>query len=271
MGCENISRQDFTNIHHIDLKGNARTSGERRRKEGGNVFDDQIRVSVGISFFIKKADASSEPAGIWIYSVDDYLKARDKQQILTDFGDYTNVPMKQAMIDAKHTWLTENLHAEFDTFIPIGTKEAKAIRGTVLGVIFKNYSRGINTSRDAWAYNFNRTVLTESIQRMSEIYNAEVDRWRRRESRRQTNVDGFVVPDDAKISWSEALKRNLQSGKTTDFSQEKLRTSLYRPFTKSNLYFDRMMIERVYVFPSIFPYTGDRNGKSCDLSHSSWK
>ena len=34
--------QDFTKIYHIDLKGNARTTGERRRKEGGNVFDDQI-------------------------------------------------------------------------------------------------------------------------------------------------------------------------------------------------------------------------------------
>ena len=32
-----------------------------------------------------------------------------------------------------------------------------------------------------------------------------------------------------------------------------MRTSLYRPFTESNLYFARAVIERVYVFPSIFP------------------
>ena len=56
--------QDFTKIYHIDLKGNARTSGERRRKEGGNVFDDQIRVGVGISFFIKKAEAISGSAEV---------------------------------------------------------------------------------------------------------------------------------------------------------------------------------------------------------------
>ncbi len=70
--------QDFTKIYHIDLKGNARTSGERRRKEGGNVFDDQIRVGVGISFFIKKAEATSGAAKVWNYTVDDYLKAREK-------------------------------------------------------------------------------------------------------------------------------------------------------------------------------------------------
>ena len=55
--------QDFSKIYHIDLKGNARTSGERRRKEGGNVFDDQIRVGVGISFFIKKAETDIGDSG----------------------------------------------------------------------------------------------------------------------------------------------------------------------------------------------------------------
>ena len=164
--------QDFTNIYHIDLKGNARTSGERRRKEGGNVFDDQIRVGIGISFFIKKTETASEAAEVWIYSVDDYLKAREKQKLLVDFGDYTNVPMKQSTIDAKHTWLTEGLHAEFDTFIPMGTKEVKGTNGEAIGAIFKNYSCGVATSRDAWVYNFNPNTLTENVQRMIKTYNA---------------------------------------------------------------------------------------------------
>ena len=84
--------KDFSKIYHIDLRGNARTSGERRRKEGGNVFDDQIRVGVGITFLIKKASVQSDTqTEVWIYSVDDYLKARDKQALLVDFADYTNV------------------------------------------------------------------------------------------------------------------------------------------------------------------------------------
>ena len=245
--------QDFSKIYHIDLKGNARTSGERRRKEGGNVFDDQIRVGVGISFFIKKAEMTSETTEVWLYAVDDYLKAREKQKLLTDFGDYTNVPMKQVDIDAKHTWLTEGLHAEFDTFIPMGTKEAKAKKGTATDVVFKTYSRGVNTSRDAWTYNFNRNILTGNVQQMSDTYNTEVDRWKRQENQREINIDSFVVSDTAKVSWSETLKRNLQSGKTIDFSEGKTKIAIYRPFTKLHLYFDRMMIERVYVFPSIFP------------------
>ena len=245
--------QDFTKIYHIDLKGNARTSGERRRKEGGNVFDDQIRVGVGISLFIKKADAVSEPTEIWIYSVDDYLKAREKQQILTDFGDYTNVPMKRATVDVKHTWLTEGLHIEFDTFTPIGTKEAKAKKGVATNVIFKTYSAGVKTNRDVWACNFNRNVLTENVRRMNDTYNTEVDRWNRQENQREINVDDFVVYDDPKISWSRDLKVKLKRGTIAEYAEHKVRTSLYRPFTKSNLYFDRTINDVVYVFPSIFP------------------
>lgn len=245
--------QDFTKIHHIDLKGNARTSGERRQKEGGNVFDDQIRVGVGITFFIKKSEITSKSAEVWLYSVNDYLKASEKQQFLTDFGDYTNVAMKQTTIDAKHTWLTEDLHTEFDTFTPIGTKEAKAKKGSARDVIFKTYSRGVITCRDAWAYNFTRKVLTENILQMSETYNTEVDRWKRQKNQRKINVDDFVVYDDTKISWSRDLKVKLKRGTIAEYAEHKVRTSVYRPFTKSNLYFDRIINDVVYVFPSIFP------------------
>ena len=244
--------QDFTKIYHIDLKGNARTSGERRRKEGGNVFDDQIRVGVGISFFIKKAGTTSETAEVWLYSVDDYLKAREKQKFLVDFADYTNVPMKQVTIDAKHTWLTEGLHAEFDTFIPLGTKAAKAEKNAA-NVIFKTYSLGVSTNRDVWAYNFNLNTLTENVQQMMEFYNTQMLTWPTSPEKLTLNVDDFVTYDDTKISWSSSLKQKLKSGQMAEFSETKLRHSLYRPFTKSSLYFDRMMNERVREFPSIFP------------------
>ena len=244
--------EDFDAIYHLDLKGNARTSGERRRKEGGNIFDDQIRVGVGISFFIRKAGERSKAADVWLYSIDDYLKARDKQERLSQFNNYTNVPMKQAAIDARYTWLTEGLQAEFDTFLPMGTKEAKAMKGEAGDVLFHTFSNGVKTNRDAWAYNFNRNALTGNMRRMSKTYNAEVDRWKRREDQ-AVHVDEFVVYDDRKISWSSSLKQKLKGGQSAEFAEEKIRQSLYRPFTKSNLYFDRMMTERAYVFPSIFP------------------
>ena len=59
--------------------------------------------------------------------------------------------------------------------------------------------------------------------------------------------------DNEKISWSSGLKQKLISGYIAEFTPERIRQTLYRPFTKSCLYFDRFMAEGVYVFPSIFP------------------
>ena len=251
-GMRKHLQQDFTKIYHINLKGNARTSGERRRKEGGNIFDDQIRVGVGISFFIRKANVQSEGTEVWIYSIDDYRKARDKQEILTQFGDYTSVPMTQATIDAKHTWLTEGLRGEFEIFIPMGTMEAKRAKGEAVDVIFKIYSNGVKTNRDAWAYNFNQNILTENMSEMIDTYNDLVLVWER-QADQNANVDDFVNYSDAKINWSRDLKLDLKRGRTTEYTEDKMRNSLYRPFTKSNLFFDRVMNEEVYSLPSIFP------------------
>jgi predicted helicase len=131
-------------------------------------------------------------------------------------------------------------------------------------VIFKIYSSGVKTNRDAWVYNFNRNALAENMKGMIDTYNEQVLKWERRADR-AANVDNFVVYDDRKISWSGDLKLKLKNGKTTNFSQEKVRTSLYRPFTKSNLYFDRVMNNSVYVFPSIYstPETETENRVIC--------
>ena len=119
-------------------------------------------------------------------------------------------------------------------------------------MIFKTYSNGVKTNRDAWVYNFNRNTLAENINRMIETYNSEVARWMQRTDR-DANLDDFVISDETKIKWSSTLKKKLQSGQIAAFTDTKIRQSLYRPFMKLNLYFDRMMNDRVLVFPSIFP------------------
>ena len=242
--------QDFAKIYHIDLRGNARTSGERRRKEGGNVFDNQIRVGVGISFFIKKAGATSgTETEVWIYSVDDYLKAREKQKLLTDFGDYTNVPMKRSTIDKKHTWLTEGLHAEFDTFLPMGSKEAKNTkRGET---IFNLYSLGVATNRDILAYSFDLVLLQERVHTFTEIYNTAVDRKQRHDPK--APVESFIDTTDPRIKWTRQVKASLKKLESSTYEDAHFRTSLYRPFCQKYLYFDNFWNEERYQQHRIFP------------------
>ena len=240
---------DFDAIYILDLSGNVR----KNPKLSGtthNVFG--IQVGVSINFFIKKGANANSQAEIFYARVDEFWRKEDKYRYLDSKEHYHNIEWKPITPDRRYTWLTEGLHPEFETFIPIGTKEAKAEKGKGRDVIFHRFSNGIVTARDAWTYNFNRNALTENMNRLIGTYNAEIDRWKRRENR-DANVDDFVIYDEAKIKWTDRLKQALKRGKTANFSQEKARTSLYRPFAKLNLYFDRMMNQRVYVFPSIFP------------------
>ena len=240
---------DFDAIYILDLSGNVR---ENPKLSGTthNVFG--IQVGVSINLFIKRRDNANSQAEIFYARVDECWRKEDKYRYLDSKGHYRNIEWKSITPDRRYTWLTEGLHAEFETFIPMGTKEAKAAKGEAVDVIFKSYSLGVSTNRDAWVYNFNRNILADNMNQLIGTYNAEVDRWKRRENR-DTNVDDFVAYDDTKISWSRDLKAKLKREQTAKYADHKVRTSLYRPFTQSNLYFDRVMNDVVSVFPSIFP------------------
>jgi len=62
-----------------------------------------------------------------------------------------------------------------------------------------------------------------------------------------------VIYDDKKISWSRDLKADMKRGRRLEFSAERIRSVQYRPFTRAFVYFDRILNEEVYSFPSIFP------------------
>ena len=247
---------DFDAIYILDLGGNARKG---LKVSDANVFG--IRVGVCINLFVKTEQSmnhmttnerSSVPARIFYYRTDDLWNKKQKFDFLNERRHIGNIDWKTIRPDARHTWLTEGLRAEFETFVPVGTKEAKGTKNEAENVIFKSYSLGVNTNRDAWTYNFNRNKLTRNMSLTIETYNAEVDRWKR-QGNQAKNLDDFVIYDDTKIKWSRDLKLDLKRGRIAEYAEHKVRNSLYRPFTKSNLFFDRIMNEEVYGFPPIFP------------------
>ena len=240
---------DFDAIYILDLGGNVR----KNPKLSGtthNVFG--IQVGVCINFFVKKRNNDDSLNRIFYARVDESWRKENKYHFLDDREQYQNIEWQPVTPDKNHTWLTEGLSSGFETFIPMGSKSARRGKDEAMEVIFKHYSLGVSTNRDAWAYNFNQNTLTVNMQRTIDNYNEQVFKWERR-TEDKANVDDFVVNDDAKISWSESLKLHLKRGSIAEYSERKVRHALYRPFTKSNLFFDRILNERVYGFPSIFP------------------
>ena len=240
---------DFDAIYILDLSGNVR----KNPKLSGtthNVFG--IQVGVSINFFIKKTDSINSQTQIFYARVDEFWRREEKYQYLDSNQHYQNIEWQQIIPDKRHVWLTEGLHPEFDTFIPMGTKTAKASEGEAEGVIFKTYSLGVSTNRDAWVYNFDRNTLAENVSKMIENYNTEVTRWVQRTDR-DADLDDFVMSDDEKIKWSRNLKRELRRNKIAEYAEDKMRGSLYRPFTKPYLFFDSIMNDEISLFSSIFP------------------
>lgn len=231
-------------IYLLDLGGNVR----KGHAGDSNVFD--IQVGVSINLFVKKHQESERPADIFYNGETAEMSKAATFEFLDTCEHIGNVNWDSIQPDARHTWLTEGLREDFETFLPMGNKQTKAATGPVSGVIFHQFSSGVKTNRDAWTINFDRDVLGSNVTRMINAYNTQTLKWQQQTGQ---DVDDFVAYDNERISWSSGLKQKLISGYTAEFSSERIRQTLYRPFTKSHLYFDRFMAERVYVFPAIFP------------------
>ncbi len=245
--------EDFTTIYHLDLGGNARKRG------GGNVFG--IMVGVGITVLVRKRNGNeltSHPATILYHKIADQQSSIAKLITLTKAKDIYELAWQTLQPDDKYAWITENLHAEYgtDNFLPMGTKEAKTSRieeagGAEVHTIFKVYSRGAETTRDSWMYDFDAGRLATKASSMIETYNAELSRWIRANCPK--DIDNFVLNDETKIKWSSRLKECLSRKVEAKFTTSAIRHALYRPFTKRYLYFDSIMTHRQGKLPSIFP------------------
>jgi predicted helicase len=247
---------DFSAIYHFNFKGNARTTGELRRREGGNIFHDLIRCGVGITVLVRRR--TSPICTIYYHDVGDYWKAEEKGRYLSSLASLNSVPWRQLMPDARHNWLVPQRSEEFEALIPLGTKGAKSRDSARPEAIFKVFSCGVKTNRDEVAYNFDKDGLAARTARFIDDYNGEVDRYRR--SDKKTPVDEFVRYD--RIKWSRDLKLDLRRGNYAIFDAKKIRTALYRPFCKRWLFFDRVVNEEVYVNPRMFP-TEESERENC--------
>ena len=238
---------DFSSVYHFDFKGNARTTGERRRKEGGNIFHDLIRCGVGITVLVRSQ--ASPAKTINYHAVEDYWKAEEKARYLRSFTSLNSVPWSRLTPDYKYNWLVPDHAEEFNALVPIGSKTAKSGAWDTAETIFKVFSGGVATCRDDVAYDFDKQTLSDRVRRFIDDFNGEVDRYKR--SGGKQPVDEFVRYD--KIKWSRDLKFDLQRGNYATFEDAKVRNAQYRPFCRRWLFFDRILNEEVYVNPSIFP------------------
>ena len=238
--------EDFDAIYILDLGGNARKG---LKVADANVFG--IRVGVSINLFVKTKQESSEKSCIFYYRTEELWNKQRKFDFLNACQHIGSIEWKSTQPDSRHTWLTEGLDPEFETFIPMGNKASKNTKNEDGETIFSLYSYGVVTSRDNLAYAFDLALLQERARTFIEIYNTAVDRKRRHNLK--TPVEDFIDTNDPRIKWSHRVKTSLKSLALSTYQDSYFRTALYRPFCQQYLYFDHFWNERRYQQHRIFP------------------
>ncbi|MGL2563848.1 type ISP restriction/modification enzyme [Helicobacter pylori] len=265
-GFRKCVAQEFSHLYALNLRGNQRTSGEVSRKEGGKIFDSGSRATVAVIFFVKDKDAPNHT--IFYYEVEDYLKREAKLNLLAGFENLDSVPFKEITPNDKGDWINQR-NDDFEKLIPL--KRDKTLKNDS---IFDLNSGGVASGRDPWVYNFSQKTLMQSVQNCIDTYNADLKRFNEvfREAFKQRTKDvkkaelykhlndQEITTDKTKIAWTRSLKNHLIKNKNLQESnEERMRLSLYRPFNKQWLYWDKDLINRQGRFSKIFPDKSARN------------
>ena len=246
-GLRNCFEEEFTAIFIFNLRGNARTQGELRRREAGNVFDSGSRAPIAITILVKDPAAAPAPAEIHYVDIGDYLSREDKLARIADFHSVLSDNFRASELiitpNARHDWINQRGDS-FDSFIILGDKKDKA---NIQTVFCDFYSKGIMSARDPWCYNFSCVKMTKNINAMIDFYN----------SHSPEDID------ETKIVWNRSVVQNKNRGIKSEFAAAKIVEAMYRPFCCEHFYYDRNWNEMSYQMPKFFPTGNEANLLIC--------
>lgn len=249
-GFRKSIEQEFAEIFVFNLRGNARTQGEQRRKEAGNVFDSGSRTPVSITLLVKKPHEGK--AIINYQDIGDYLSREQKLDIIRKAKSIATLPMDILHPNEHGDWINLR-NNNYSSYIPIASNK----KGNTLSQsYFVTNAIGVATNRDAWVYNYGIKILEITIKRLISTYNEQC----------QLISDGDIsdtIEDDTKISWTRGLKRMAYNGEKIIYKKSISIDVMYRPFCKQSLYYDKSLVESPGIWHQLFPHEGNHNRVIC--------
>lgn len=257
-GFRKAIEKEFSSIYVINLRGNARTSGELRQKEAGNVFGSGSRTPISITLLVKNPHVKSAKATIYYHDIGDYLDREQKLRIINGFKTFENPKfvLKTLQPNEHGDWLSMR-NSAFDDFIPIAPEKKFDLMGLSF---FNSYSNGIATGKDAWVYNSSSQQVLDNLQRMIVFYNEQRKYFADiRKTNPNLKIEEFVNYDSTKISWSDIFLRDAGKNIEYKLDTENVSVGLYRPFFKQHMSYDRTVIHRMYQIPRLFPKKDSEN------------
>ncbi|NMW82350.1 damage-inducible protein, partial [Mobiluncus mulieris] len=234
---------EFSNIYVYNLRGGITgKAGEAAEIEGGNVFN--IKTGVAITILVKKPSDNptrKRPASIHYTEMPDRKTGQEKLDTLSEKVSIAGTDFETIIPNKYGDWINHRSE-EYLEYQALGDKATKGKENTP--AIFRQYSRGLATSRDVWCYNYSQYAVSANMQRMIDNYNQEIT---------VGNTSETADTDPTQISWNRQLFKDLDGCVLHEFKETAVQTAIYRPFCKQTVYFDRAMNDMVYQLPRIFP------------------
>ncbi|MDB9456836.1 N-6 DNA methylase, partial [Dolichospermum circinale CS-545/17] len=225
-GFRKAVSDDFNYIYIIDLHGDVR----KNPKLSGtthNVFG--IQTGVAIMFLVKKLNSDFNSCQIFYIRRPEFDTASDKLKFLSQ-TKFNQIPFDHILPDKNYNWINQSDN-DFESLLPLVDKDVKAGKGEK--AVFKLFSRGVATQRDEWVYDLSEESLVNKMKFFVEIYQSQFDKQPEAELSQQ-------------IKWDEDLKSYFKRKIQKQFDKNSIKPSLYRPFYKEQLYFDRHFNGRTY-------------------------
>ena len=223
-GFRKVIAKEFNELWILDLKGNARTSGERRRREGGNIFDDKIRVGVAVYFLLRKQGMAG--FNVFYNAVDDFINSQEKvDHVRTASIEQSH--FDEIKPDANGNWVSQS-NTNFEHLMHLVDRQTKLSKSSERDrAVFRLFSSGVKTDRDEWVFDFDIGSLRAKALFFADTYNALLD----------AKDESY----DPSIKWSRDLRNEFKRGRRIVYSDAKRVRSLYRPFALKHHFADFTM------------------------------
>ena len=251
---------DFDEIYIMDLGGDVRAN-PKLSGTTHNVFG--IQTGVAITFMVRY-DAirrirkqKLKPAKIRYARLPEMERAEDKLSFLRS-NPLSHLEMEIIKPSKRGNWVNQ-VENEWDDLIPIASKaEKKGTKGSRDRAIFRLYSNGIVSARGEWIEGFNKLNVAKKSDYFMMKYQSELKRWKAHSKNKKfidrkerlEKISDFV---DREIKWTSELENHLDKNSNLSFHQSNLRQHAYRPYTKKIVYYDKIIVHRIYRQNEIFP------------------
>ena len=253
--------EEFSSVYVLHLRGNARTSGGLRRREGDNVFGQGSRAPVTITLLIRNPGAEHDGCRICYRDIGDFLDREKKLFILSQAKSISGINNWQTIKPDTHCdWINQRSEA-FQMLYPIGSQEVKA--GEADRAVFQLYSSGYKTGRDAYIYNFSRNTCLENARKMVNDYKAALRELRNMPNATQADIDNIARKHSSNLRWDRELKNNLRRKKGISYQPKYIVKCHYRPFVKQYCYLEYVLGQMKYQMDRIFPLGVSGNRAIC--------